>query len=119
MPLLHYSISDSEGETPKKKTKATPPKKVGKSGKGGKSPAPAVKKQIKSAADFFGSVPVQRSKALPSGTRGEKRRADVRICTCTCHVSVVHVMYPLYMSCIRCTCTCKYCAFSAGHCQSV
>ena len=60
---------DSDGEAPKKKPKATPPKQqLGKKGKSstpkkGKSSTPAVKKEIKSVSDFFGSTPIRRSQS--------------------------------------------------------
>ena len=74
--VYSFSIaSDSEGETPKKKVKATPPKKAGKSKKGEKSSAPVVKKEIKNVSDFFGSAPIKRSSYSKSS--GEKRKAEV------------------------------------------
>ena len=72
--------TDSDGETPKKKVKATPPKKGGKLIKGGKSPAPNVKKEIKKAGDFFGAAPIKRSSYFnKTSTSGQ---TQVSVCVC-------------------------------------
>lgn len=71
--------ADSEEEKVKKKMKTTPSKKGVVKAKGGKSPAPVVKKEIRNVTEFFGSTPVQRSfssqRKTPRTT--EKRKNEV------------------------------------------
>ena len=83
--LFHVHIHvDSEGEAPKKKVKATPPKITAGSSKKRKSPA--VKKEIKSVSDFFGSASVKRSsyfKSPPSSSDKEDKMKKQVSCGCS------------------------------------
>ena len=77
---VFFSFEDSEEETTKKKkVKTTPSKKSVGNLKGGKSPAPVVKREIKSVADFFGPAPVQRSVSsrVTRSSNAEKRKSEV------------------------------------------